>query len=45
LRLVLRRRKKDRICSQCNHRNPHHRANCGNCSAPLMTFKYTKPND
>ena len=36
LRLWQRRRKKDRICAHCGHRNPPHRANCTNCSAPLF---------
>ncbi|MCE1229390.1 MAG: hypothetical protein LWX11_07895 [Firmicutes bacterium] len=36
LRLYARRRKMDRICSHCGHRNPPHRRNCSNCSAPLM---------
>lgn len=36
LRLHLRRRKKDRICAHCGHRNPTHRQNCTKCSAPLM---------
>lgn len=36
LRLFIRRRKKDRICSHCGHRNPPHRQYCTNCSAPLM---------
>jgi len=38
-RLYQRRRKKDRICSHCNHRNPPHRQNCSNCSAPLMDLR------
>ena len=36
LRLHLRRRKKDRICPHCGHRNPTHRQNCTQCSAPLF---------
>ncbi len=36
LRLHLRRRKKDRVCAHCGHRNPPHRQNCTKCSAPLM---------
>lgn len=36
LRLTLRRRKRDTICSHCGTRNPHHLANCRNCSAPLF---------
>ncbi|MDR1842138.1 MAG: hypothetical protein LBQ86_09510 [Holophagales bacterium] len=36
LRLMLRKRKNDRICSQCNHRNPYHQSNCAKCSAPLF---------
>ncbi len=36
LRLHLRKRKKDRICPHCGHRNPPHRQNCTQCSAPLM---------
>ncbi len=36
LRLFLRRRKKDKICPHCNHRNPSHQTNCANCSAPLF---------
>lgn len=34
-RLFLRKRKKDKICSHCGHRNPPHRQNCHKCSAPL----------
>jgi len=37
LRLALRKRKKDKICSHCNFRNPPHRSNCTKCSAPLMS--------
>lgn len=36
LRLHMRRRKRDRICAHCSHRNPPHRQNCSNCSAPLL---------
>ena len=38
-RLYMRRRKKDRICAHCNERNPPHRQNCTNCSAPLMDLR------
>jgi len=38
-RLYQRRRKKDRICSHCGERNPPHRQNCSNCSAPLMELR------
>jgi ribosomal protein L40E len=41
LRLYLRRRKKDRICAHCGERNPPHRQNCTNCSAPLMDLRPT----
>jgi len=37
LRLMLRKRKKDKICSRCNYRNPYHQSNCAKCSAPLMS--------
>jgi len=30
------RRKRNKICSICGHRNPQHHANCRNCSAPLI---------
>jgi hypothetical protein len=36
LRLWKRKRSKDRICSHCGHRNPRHRTNCTNCSAPMF---------
>ncbi len=38
-RLYMRRRKKDRICAHCGDRNPPHRQNCSNCSAPLMELR------
>ena len=38
-RLYLRRRKKDRICAHCGDRNPPHRQNCHNCSAPLLNLR------
>ncbi len=38
-RLYQRRRKKDRFCPHCNQRNPPHRQNCTNCSAPLMDLR------
>ena len=40
LRLSLRRRKSNRVCPQCNSRNPHHRSNCIQCSAPLMVTSF-----
>jgi predicted amidophosphoribosyltransferase len=36
LRLTLRRRSKDRICSHCGQRNPRHQGHCRKCSAPLF---------
>jgi ribosomal protein L40E len=45
LRLILRRRKKERICSRCNHSNPSDRTNCASCSAPLLTFDYRGENE
>ncbi len=36
LRLYFRRRKRDRVCAHCGQRNPPHRSNCSNCSAPLF---------
>ena len=36
LRLMLRRRSKDRLCSHCGHRNPRHISHCSKCSAPLF---------
>jgi len=36
LRLTLRRRKRELVCSHCGKRNPHHLTNCLNCSAPLF---------
>ncbi len=36
LRLYMRKRKKDKICPHCGHRNPPHQTNCINCSAPLF---------
>lgn len=36
LRLMLRRRSKDRVCSHCGHRNPRHIHHCTKCSAPLF---------
>jgi hypothetical protein len=36
LRLTLRRRSRDKVCSHCGHRNPPHRSNCTKCSAPLF---------
>jgi ribosomal protein L40E len=39
-RLYLRRRKMDRICAHCGERNPPHRQNCSNCSAPLMRVSF-----
>jgi len=39
LRLYMRRRKKDRICAHCGERNPPHRQNCTNCSAPLLDLR------
>ncbi|MBI4912419.1 MAG: hypothetical protein HY823_06755 [Acidobacteria bacterium] len=36
LRLMLRRRSRDRICSHCGLRNPPHRSHCTKCSAPLF---------
>ncbi len=38
-RLHMRRRKKDRVCPHCETRNPAHRRNCSNCSAPLMDLR------
>ncbi|MEI2698180.1 MAG: hypothetical protein V9E94_07485 [Microthrixaceae bacterium] len=37
VRLTLRRRSRDRVCSHCGHRNPPHRSHCTKCSAPLFT--------
>lgn len=36
LRLSLRRRSRDKLCSHCGRRNPPHRSHCSNCSAPLF---------
>lgn len=36
VRLMLRRRSRDRICSHCGRRNPRHLAHCAGCSAPLF---------
>ena len=36
LRLSLRRRSRDKVCSHCGRRNPPHRSHCSNCSAPLF---------
>lgn len=36
VRLSLRRRSRDKVCSHCGHRNPPHRSNCTKCSAPLF---------
>ena len=36
LRLMLRRRSTDRICSHCGQRNPRHLSHCSKCSAPLF---------
>ena len=38
-RLWRRKRSKDRICPHCGHRNPSHRTNCTECSAPLFLDK------
>jgi ribosomal protein S27AE len=40
IRLALRKRKKDKICPHCSHRNPYHRSNCTKCSAPLFMAKH-----
>ena len=37
VRLSLRRRSRDKVCSHCGHRNPPHRSHCSKCSAPLFT--------
>lgn len=39
LRLWMRKRQRDQICSHCGHRNPTHRTNCSRCSAPLFGSK------
>ncbi len=36
VRLSMRRRSRDRVCSHCGHRNPPHRSHCTKCSAPLF---------
>ena len=36
LRLSLRRRSRDKVCSRCGRRNPPHRSHCTGCSAPLF---------
>ena len=38
-RTDIRKRNRDRICSHCGHRNPRHRTNCTNCSAPMFLEK------
>ncbi|MFN8012156.1 MAG: zinc finger protein [Holophagaceae bacterium] len=35
-RLWKRKRAHDHICSHCGKRNPSHRVNCEQCSAPLF---------
>jgi uncharacterized paraquat-inducible protein A len=36
LRVWSRKRTKERLCSHCGQRNPHHQTNCLKCSAPLF---------
>jgi ribosomal protein L40E len=36
LRLFMRRRRRDKVCDHCGHRNPPHQANCAECAAPLF---------
>lgn len=38
-RFFMRRRRMDKICAHCGHRNPAHRTNCTKCSAPLFTAR------
>lgn len=37
LRLMRRKKARQRICAHCGFRNPSHRSNCTKCSAPLFT--------
>jgi len=41
-RLVLRKRKNDRVCPRCDFRNQPHISNCTNCGAPLMDTGHHK---
>jgi tRNA(Ile2) C34 agmatinyltransferase TiaS len=36
LRLVLRKRRNERTCPRCGHRNQSQLSNCAKCSSPLM---------
>jgi len=41
-RLTLRRRRNDRTCPRCGHRNQPHISNCAKCSAPLMDMRRSR---
>ena len=42
LRLSFRKRKNDKICPNCEARNPFHRSNCTKCHAPLLDTSFLK---